>query len=185
MSKKLLAVASISAVAGFASLSPAQAVTLVSFSIEPSAANPAVIALCKGIFDCSSGLPGTLTANLSVPATTATGFRLNDTGFDRTAVLYTIADPTNFAFDPVGSSSSIFSKIQVLNNGSQLLFTDGANPAGQYYSVTRSFSTQSNANFAFSTAETFTSAAVPEPTTISGALVASALAIALKRKKHN
>ncbi|MEH2005542.1 PEP-CTERM sorting domain-containing protein [Nostoc sp.] len=184
MYKKLLAATTISAVACFASLSPAQAVTLVSFSIEPSTPNPAAIALCKGIFDCS-GLPGTLTANLSVPATTATGFRLNDTGFDRTAVLYTIADPTNFAFDPVGSSSSIFSNIQVLNNGSQLLFTDGANPAGQYYSVTRSFSTQSNAKFAFSTAETFTSAAVPEPTTISGALLAGALATVLKRKKYN
>jgi hypothetical protein len=162
---------------------PVQAITLVTFSIEPSGANPTAVGLCQGIFDCSK-LPGTLTANLSVPARTVTSYRLNDTGLNRTSVLYTIADPANFAFSPTGSTSSIFSKIQVLNNGTQLLFTGGANRPGEYYSVTRSFEPQSTATFAFTAAETFTSAeAIPEPAAVLSLVAFAALGATLKGKK--
>lgn len=159
---------------------PVQAITLVTFSIEPSGANPSAIGLCQGIFDCSQ-LPGTVTANLSVPATTVTNYRLNDTGLSRTNVLYTIADPTNFAFSPTGSTSSIFSDIQVLNNGTQLLFTGGANRPDEYYSVTRSFDPQSTATFAFTATETFE--AIPEPTYILGLLAVGALGAGSVLKK--
>lgn len=162
---------------------PVQAITLVTFSIEPSDANPTAVGLCQGIFDCSK-LPGTLTANLNVPARTVTSYRLNDTGLNRTSVLYTIADSANFAFSPTGSTSSIFSNIQVLNNGTQLLFTGGANRPGEYYSVTRSFEPQSTATFAFTAAETFTPAeAIPEPASVLGLVAFGALGASLKGKK--
>lgn len=158
---------------------PVQAITLVTFSIEPSDANPNAVGLCQGIFDCSQ-LPGTVTANLSVPATTVTSYRLNDTGLYRTNVLYTLTDPTNFAFSSTGSTSSIFSDIQILNDGTQLLFTGGANRPGEYYSVTRSFEPESTATFAFTATETFE--AIPEPFTILGAGTALGFGTFFKRK---
>jgi hypothetical protein len=163
-----------------------RAVTFATVSINNSAPNPSTSPECS-VVPCPAN-PGTTTTTLNLSATSSpqNGYRVNDSGFDIVGLSYLITgnDLQNFQWSSTGNTSDIFSQVQVLNNGTELLFTGGAIHPGQYFVATRTYDPTTNVSF--HPIHSLEFAAVPEPSSTLGMLAFGAFSAGslLKRRRN-